>query len=168
MQTRVPDRNPESDRKSEPKDDPKYALDSDQDSGHSPMSLSFAQMLAHARVLNRVDHKLARILDPGLSVHCQVAEIRDHRLVLLCSNASFATRIRMISPQLLESLMEEGESGIERIEIRIAPVNRPQPEVRKPRTLSSVALQALGRFASDSGDAKIQAVFEKINARRNQ
>jgi hypothetical protein len=29
-------------------------------------------------------------------------------------------------------------------------------------------VQALGRFASDSGDADIQAIFEKINARRNK
>jgi hypothetical protein len=69
---------------------------------------------------------------------------------------------------LLDSFREEGESGIERVKIRIAPVNRPQPEVRKQRTLSSAAVQALGRFASDSGDAEIQAIFEKINARRNK
>jgi len=125
------------------------------------------KLLAHARVLNRLDQILASILDPNLSCHCQVAEYRDHCLILVCSNATFATRIRMISPQLLDSFREEGNFGIERIEIRIAPVNRPQPEVRKKRTLSPAAVQALGRFASDSGDAEIQAIFERINARRN-
>jgi hypothetical protein len=124
-------------------------------------------LLAHARVLNRLDQKLESILDPALSLHCQVAEFRHHCLILACSNATFATRLRMISQQLLESFREEGESGIERIEIRIAPVNRPQPEARKQRALSSAALQALGRFASDSGDADIQAIFDKIKARRN-
>jgi hypothetical protein len=127
----------------------------------------FGQLLAHARVLNRIDQKLASILDPALSPHCQVAELRNQCLILVCSNATFATRIRMISQQLLDTLREEGESGIEHMEIRIAPVNRPQPEVRKPRPLSSAAVQALGRFASDSGDADIQAIFEKIIARRN-
>ena len=125
------------------------------------------QLLAHARVLNRLDQILGSILDSNLSCHCQVAEFRDHCLILVCSNATFATRIRMISPQLLDSFREEGDFGIERIEIRIAPVNRPQPEVRKKRTLSPAAVQALGRFASDSGDAEIQAIFERIKARRN-
>lgn len=125
------------------------------------------KLLSHARVLNHLDQKLTAILDPTLSPHCQVAEFRNHCLTLVCSNATFATRIRMISQQLLETLREEGVSGIERIETRIAPVNRPQPEVQKQRTLSSAAVQALGRFASDSGDADIQAIFEKINARRN-
>ena len=125
-------------------------------------------LLAHAKVLNRLDHILESILDPALSSHCQVAEFRHHVLILACSNATFATRIRMISQQLLDSFREEGEFGIERIEIRIAPVNRPQPEVRKKRTLSPAAVQALGRFASDSGDADIQAIFDKINARRNE
>jgi len=126
------------------------------------------RLLAHARVLNRLDQILASILDPNLSRHCQVAEYKDHCLILACSNATFATRIRMISPQLLDSFREEGDFGIERMEIRIAPVNRPQPEVRKKRTLSPAAVQALGRFASDSGDAEIQAIFERINARRNE
>ena len=125
-------------------------------------------MIAHARVLNRLDQKLAAIVDPGLSPHCQVAEYRNHCLTLVCSNATFATRIRMISQPLLESFREEGEAGIERIKIRIAPVNRPQAEVRKQRTLSTAALNALGRFASDSGDADIQDLFEQIKARRNR
>lgn len=126
------------------------------------------QLLAHARILNRLDHILTSILDPALSSHCQVAEYRNHCLILVCSNATFATRLRMISQQLLDSFREEGESSIERIEIRIAPVNRPEPEVRKQRTLSSAAIQALGRFASDSGDADIQAIFDKIKTRRNR
>ena len=125
------------------------------------------KLLAHARVLNRLDQILTSILDPSLSCHCQVAEFKDHCLILACSNATIATRIRMISPQLLDSFREEGDFGIERMEIRIAPVNRPQPEIRKKRTLSPAALKALGRFASDSGDAEIQAIFDKINARRN-
>ena len=126
------------------------------------------KLLAHARILNRLDHILTSILDPALSPHCQVAEYRNHCLILVCSNATFATRLRMISQQLLDSFREEGESGIERIKIRIAPVNRPEPEVRKQRTLSSAAIQALGRFASDSGDADIQAIFDKIKTRRNR
>jgi hypothetical protein len=127
----------------------------------------FGQILAHARVLNRLDQILASLLDPNLSSQCQVADFRDHCLILACSNGTFATRLRMISQQLLESFREEGDFGIERIDIRVAPVNRPQPEVRQQRTLSSAAVQALGRFASDSGDAEIQAIFDKINARRN-
>ena len=135
---------------------------------HDRSNNSFAQILAHARELDRLDHILTSVLDAALTSHCQVAEFRNQCLILLCSNATFATRIRMISQQLLDSFREEGVAGIERIEIRIAPVNRPQPEVRKQRTLSSAAVQALGRFASDSGDAEIQAIFDKINARRNE
>ena len=130
--------------------------------------VGLGKLLAHARVLNSLDQKLESILDPVLSAHCQVAEFRNHCLILVCSNATFATRIRMISQQLLDSFREDGEFGIERVDIRIAPVNRPQPEVRKQRNLSSAAVQALGRFASDSGDADIQAIFDKINARRNR
>ncbi len=127
----------------------------------------FGQVLSHARLLNRLDQILASLLDPGLSPHCQVAEFRDHCLILVCSNAAFATRIRMISPQLLESFSEEGITGVEQIQLRIAPVNRPQPDAPKQRNLSEAALQALGRFAKDSGDEDIQAIFDRIKTRRN-
>ena len=129
---------------------------------------SLGNILTHARVLNRLDNRLEAILDSKLTPHCQVADFRNHCLILVCSSATFATRIRMISQQLLDSFKEEGERGIERIEIRIAPVNRPQPSTRKRKGLSSAAVQALGRFASDSGDADIQAIFDGINARRNR
>jgi hypothetical protein len=129
---------------------------------------TFGKLVTHAKQLNHLDQTLTSILDSSLSAHCQVAEFRQSTIILVCSNASYATRIRMISPQLLESFKEEGGPGIERIEIRIAPVNRPQTEARKPKGLSPAALEALGRFASDSGDADIQAIFEEINARRNE
>ncbi|MCW8924797.1 MAG: DUF721 domain-containing protein, partial [Xanthomonadales bacterium] len=96
----------------------------------------FAKILQHARLLNRLDAILKSALEPALSAHCQVAGFRDHCLILVCSNASFGTRVRMISKQLLDSFRDEGETAIERIEIRIAPVNRPQPDVRTKRTLS--------------------------------
>jgi hypothetical protein len=131
-------------------------------------SKGFGKILAHARILHGLDQTLKSIIEPALSQHCQVAEFHNHCLILVCSSATFAARIQMISQQLLDSFREEGVSGIVRMEIRIAPVNRPQPEIRQQRTLSSAALQALGRFASDSGDADIQAIFQKIKARRNR
>jgi hypothetical protein len=73
----------------------------------------------------------------------------------------------MISQQLLESFTDEGVTGIAQIELRVAPVNRPQNETRQRRALSPAAMQALSRFASDSGDEDIQAIFERINSRRN-
>jgi len=141
--------------------------DSSHSSSNSPQD-NFSQILAHARILNRLDQILASVLEATLTPHCQVAELRNQCLILVCSNAAFATRIRMISRPLLDSFREESDFGIERIEIRIAPVNRPQPEIRKQRALSAAAVQALGRFAADSGDAEIQAIFDKINARRNE
>ena len=133
----------------------------------SSVQSTFGRLVTHAKELNSLDQTLASILDSSLSTHCQVAEFKHHTIILVCSNASFATRIRMISPQILESLREESQLRIEHLEVRIAPVNRPQTEVRIKKGLSPAAIEALGRFASDSGDAEIQALFEEINARRN-
>jgi len=128
---------------------------------------TFAQILDHARMLNRLDVVLSSNLDPDLAAHCQVAEFRNRCLILVCSNAPIANRIHMLSEQLLDSLRETGKLGVERIEMRIAPLNRPRAEAAKQPTLSRAAKQALGRFASDSGDPEIQAIFEQIINRGN-
>lgn len=128
----------------------------------------FTVLLDHARVLSRLDEKLTAMVDPALSRHCQVAEFRRGKLILACANAAVATRLRMISQPLMLAFREEGERGIESIEVRIAPVNRPQVKTRKRRPLSTAAIQALGRFAADSGDTEIQAWFDQISTRENR
>lgn len=128
----------------------------------------FGQILKHARLLNQLDLVLQNLLEPGLISQCQVAEYRNHCLIVVCSSAAVASRLRMISQQLLESFTEEGISGIANIECRVAPVNRPQAEARQRRNLSPAAMQALDRFASDSGDENIQAIFDRIKTRRNR
>ena len=134
----------------------------------SELTRNFGRVLSNARTLDMLGGKLASILDPALTAHCRVAQFRNHCLVLVCSSAAYASRIRMISQQLLESLREEGVSKIDRIDIRVAPINTPQPAIREPRILSSAAFRALGRFAADSDDVEIHAIFEKIKTRRNR
>ncbi len=126
------------------------------------------KLLHHARILQRLDTLLTSALEPGLSAHCQVSEFRDHCLLIACSNASFATRLRMISRQLIDSLNEEGKFTVEQLEIRVMPVNRPKPETPEKGSLSSAAMRALERFAADSCDADIQTIFEQIKARRGR
>ncbi len=147
-------------------------------SGHSPEGIQnllrggedprdgFARILRHARELSRLDGILAGLLERRLAAHCQVAEYRNRRLFIHCSQAVYATRIRMISQPLLESFREAGEFGIDYIETRVSPLNRPRTEVRQRRRLPAAAIQALGRFAQDSGDEKIQAAYDRIIARR--
>ncbi len=129
---------------------------------------NFTVLLDHARVLNHLDEKLVAMVDPALSRHCQVAELRRGKLILACANAAVATRLRIISQPLLLAFKEEGEPGIESIEVRIAPINRPQVKTRKRRPISTAAIQALGRFAADSGDTEIQAWFDQISTRENR
>jgi|GEM_PF-3588067 len=134
--------------------------------GNDPRD-GFTRVLRHARELDRLDRMLAAMLDHRLAPYCQVAEYRNRRLLINCSQAVYAMRVRMISQPLLDSFREAGENGVDYIDTRVAPVNRPRTEVRQRRDLPAAAIQALGRFATDSGDASIQAAYDRIIARRN-
>jgi len=104
---------------------------------------SLGGLLKKATLHMQLEHLLAGFLDPGLAEHFQLATIRENRLILVSPSASWATRLRMQTPHLLESLHRAGYTEIESVEIRVAPLVQ-QPSVsRRRRPLSPAARQAL-------------------------
>jgi hypothetical protein len=82
-----------------------------------------------------------------LASHFQVATVRENRLILISPSASWATMLRMQAPQLIRSLQRAGQSEIEHIDIRVAPLIDQQAVKRKRRALSPAARQALDLMA---------------------
>ena len=118
-------------------------------------------MLSHARRLDFLDQKLNNIVEPAIAEQVQVAALRDRCLVLITPSAALATRLRQDSQSLLKALLASGVSGIDNIQVRIAPVSRAREEHRQRRALPEIAKQSLQRFAQDSGDPEILAIIRK-------
>lgn len=100
----------------------------------------------------QVEHRLAGCLDPELSAHVQLADIRGDRAILVTPSAAWATRLRMSAPDLVETLHQAGFPDVERIEVRVAPLAGQTDQARRRRPLSSAARQALdlmGRLGRD-------------------
>lgn len=62
------------------------------------------KLLSHARQVEVLDQALKRCLEPPLSLHCQVANLTHHRLVLHARSPIWATRLRYAMPEVLECL----------------------------------------------------------------
>jgi hypothetical protein len=126
-----------------------------------PGKSTLGKLLAVARELDRLDRKLATLLDPSMVSSVQVAALRDHCLLLATPSAALATRLRLDSGHLVKALHAAGEKNIREIAIRVAPVSRNKPVERHARELSETAKRSLERFAEDSGDAEIAAIVNR-------
>jgi hypothetical protein len=104
-------------------------------------------ILQHAAVLAQLQRLLAAALDPALAAHFQVANVRQDRLVLLASSPAWATRLRMQAADILAILRRAGRTGLDEVEVRVAPLApRPAPQPGKKK-LSPAAEHALALLA---------------------
>jgi hypothetical protein len=113
----------------------------------SDPSSSLGATLNHARLLLKVQRLLADSVDPSLADHFQVANLRQNRLILLAPNASWATRLRMETQGLLQTLRRAGFAELADIEVRVAPLAEQPVSSRPAKPLSTAAEQALGSMA---------------------
>ena len=127
------------------------------DSAHGPVSVgdlladsntTFASLLQQARRLARIESLLATHTGKDLAAQFQVAAQRQDRLVLLTPSATWATRLRMQSGQMLEFLHSAGFANIKYIDIRIAPLGRSAPETPGRKHTSAAAELALDQMRS--------------------
>ena len=65
--------------------------------------------------------QLQAILPPPLARECQVTDVRGPIILVSCRNASAATRLRFLAPEILEKLRElEAYRGARELRIRVA------------------------------------------------
>jgi hypothetical protein len=105
-------------------------------------------------LLLKVQQILSGSVDPSLADRFQVANVRQGRLILLAPSAAWATRLRMDTPRLLETLHRAGFPELSDIEIRVAPLVEQAATSRSRKPLSTAARQALramARLGSKSG-----------------
>jgi hypothetical protein len=103
--------------------------------------------LEHAGVLLKLQQLLSGSVEPSVAGRFQVANVRHHRLILLAPSAAWATRLRMETPRLLETLHKAGFAELSDIEIRVAPLIEQVAAERSRKPLSTAARQALDSMA---------------------
>jgi len=94
---------------------------------------SFRQLIVASRVLNSlVQHcqtlkQLNKIFQASLSAplnqHCHVANLRETTLVIHSDSSLWATRLRYMTPELLQQWQEEQKIPvIDKVEVKVRPL----------------------------------------------
>jgi len=81
---------------------------------------SFGKILQRAKALNQLNQRVSGLLDKDLAKHCQVANVRDGKMIFTCTSPGYATRLKLQTGQLLDELETAGLEGINKIEVKVS------------------------------------------------
>jgi hypothetical protein len=119
------------------------------------------KILSQARRIDKLDKKLASILDSDLKDQIRVAALKENLVVLMTPSAAVATRVRMDRDAILRAFQAAGAKGVTQLQVRVAPMPETRTTSRQRRKLPDVGRKSLERFASDSGDSSIMALLDE-------
>jgi len=152
-----------------PHSDPKYGQYSRSASAIARDDQStLGELLQRAAHYQHLDQILSSVLGPDLAPHCRVACQRGSELVLLTTNSSWASRIRLSSDDILCSIRSSGHREITSITVRVTPLSaRPLLEPQS-KVLSPAAKIALQEFADQCNDPQLSAIAQRFSSSKGR
>lgn len=118
---------------------------------------ALTSVLRQVTFLQEIEALVHEGLPPDARREVRVAACDDHRLVLLVSNAGWATRLRYQQSGIRRALAQRLRRHVERVEIRIRPLPHSEPSRRVRSHLSPQArehIAASARWVDDPGLAR--------------
>ena len=134
---------------------------------HEKPRSRLARLLQRAHQRASSTEQLRAVLPKAEAGHYIVANIRNHKLTIHASSASWATRFRFLAPDILQSLRQlEDFSEVEEIRVRatrqeeLHPI--PEDQVRDP--LSPPLAEVLLDLAEETDHAELKKAILKLAA----
>ncbi len=133
---------------------------------HGPKSIvecgSFATLAQKASVLEALDRALRQTLPLPLREQVRFANLRNERLIFLASSPAWASRLRLVQAQILDTARAIGTcaSSVTVKVVPQAPAATSAPDRQKP--LSPAAAAHLRASAASLSDPELQILFLKL------
>ena len=86
-----------------------------------PADQQLSSLLGRARYLDKIDQTLAAALEPNISPHVRVANVRNRILILITPVAPIASRLRLQQAALLSTLQSKFPDVFDSLDIRVTP-----------------------------------------------
>jgi hypothetical protein len=145
---------------------PRAALPTSRRTDHGPKSIvecgSFATLARKASVLEALDRALRQTLPLPLREQVRFANLRNERLVFLASSPAWASRLRLMQTQILDTARAIGTCASS-VTVKVVPQPPPAtstPDRQKP--LSPAAAAHLRACAASLSDPELQILFLKL------
>jgi hypothetical protein len=133
-------------------------------------SLSIAELCQKANLIQRVDQKLKKCLDPSLHDHFELANIKTDSVVILVNSSTWATRLRYNIPAILDALNNQlNFTTIKTVRIKVKTlIPETSNKAENKISLSESSAQILLDVADSFNDPELKDCFLKLSKNVNQ
>ncbi len=125
---------------------------------------SLPVLLQRARELNKLNQALKNALPDPLRDHCEVLNLRGQTLTLAASSPAWATRLRYLTPTVLQQLAQSQSVKVRTIQVRVVPTRTEQRRKPAPRhaRLSRANARLLLQTAESLQDERLRSALKRI------
>ena len=120
-----------------------------------------SQICKHTEKINALQIKLHENLDFPLNKHVIVADYQQKTLVLHTDSASWAARLRYVTPDLL-TVFKGDLPGIRTIRIKVMLPDPQNQTSLKAAKVSSVTAHGIRQVADETGDPALRSTLQSI------
>ncbi len=132
----------------------------------------FERMVVRSKQLASLNRHLETHLPAPLAQHCHIANYRDNELVLVADNATWATRLRYLAPDLITALQKTPVfKGLKNVHCRVAqpsassPASATQTDAPISRHISTQSAEILKATADSVSDEKLSESLLRLSQR---
>lgn len=124
-----------------------------------------AQVMAHARLLLKLERRFSSIVPGGLGQASRVANYKSGKIVIHAENGAVATKIRQMSQRLCDELSKRGvECNV--MEVKVQPRQTPyQSRSSTPKPLSEKACGTIHATAENLPAGPLRDALEALLTR---
>jgi hypothetical protein len=125
-------------------------------------------LLERAQYLKNLTLLLRANIDPAISTHIVVANLRGDTAIVAADSPAWLSKIRYLAPVILQLLkLEPGLDSLNKIQFRVLPTNNPQAQTHEPRkvNLSAVSSEVLESAASGIHDPELADALRRLSRR---
>lgn len=124
------------------------------------------KLTSQAEQLLALRQALSEALPANLGRSCEIANLKQGKLVIFAENSSIAAKVRLFEPQLTE-IFARGGWNVTGMTIRVQPAQpTPVTSYRKQATLSETAEYALTDLAAKLPEGRLARAVRSLSRRR--
>ncbi|EMR13351.1 hypothetical protein MPL1_05669 [Methylophaga lonarensis MPL] len=128
-----------------------------------------AALSQRSRQLSQLNHILHNILPSRFSEHCQLANLNETTVVILCDQSSYASMLRFQSAQICKALSEQTGLNVQQLELKVRPfVKTSRITGRNQLELSKNSAKSIEQTASGIEDGALKTALNQLAKRCRQ
>lgn len=126
-------------------------------------SMSLRALADEAGVQQTLLSELRRHLPDMLAGHCSAARLRDQQLIVSVDSPAWATRLRFVAPQLLDSLRQR-YPDLEAVRVKVAVTHQCSEQTRRRTARRSAAgARIIHEYALETSETPLREALMRLS-----